>query len=42
MLDGLGKVIQFDVRPKLTYKQMKNMNHIDKEEVMNLILNRDK
>tara|TARA_B110001450_G_scaffold247546_1_gene262729 strand:- start:436 stop:570 length:135 start_codon:yes stop_codon:yes gene_type:complete len=42
MLAGLGKVITFDVKPKLTYKQMKAMNDISNEEVMNIILARDK
>ena len=45
MLAGLGKVIAFDVKPKLTYKQIKNMNHandITNDEVMNIILARDK
>ena len=42
MLVGLGKSIGFDVKPKLTYKQMKEMNKSDKEEIMNLILAKDK
>lgn len=43
MMAGLTKVINFDVKkPKFSYKDLKAMNETDKDEIMNMIMARDK
>ena len=43
MLKGLGTALNFDVKkPKISFADLKKMNETDKDQVMNLIMSRDK
>lgn len=41
MLQGLGKAMNFEVKPKMSYKDLKNMNATDKDQIMNYIMAKD-
>ena len=41
MTDQLGKFIKFQAKPKMSYKDLKNMNDVEKKDYMNMILAQD-
>ena len=42
MMKRVNKFVQFETKPKLTYKELKALNEVDKKEYMNNILLKDK
>ena len=42
MMSKLNKFVEFQAKPKLTYKELKALNEVDKKDYMNNVLLRDK
>lgn len=38
MLKRVGKYVEFQSKPKLTYKELKALNEVDKKDYMNMVL----